>query len=122
MEKIAERWYLSDETQESAKLALRQENVTQQESLYGLVNAYTSAAHRLPNEGRYDLEVLAGHLAEHGVAAFAPAPRSTPRFSKPSGTNGDNGHSDTFDVVETARAMFEAQVMSRTPRKEVVRS
>ena len=123
MEKIAERWNLSDETQESAKLALRQENASQQESLYGLVNAYTSAAQKLPDSGRYDLEVLAGNLAQHGVAAFAPQRSSvSPRLPKQSETNGDNGHDEPFDVVETAREMFEAQVMSRSPRKEVVRS
>ena len=115
MEQIAQRWHLSDETQQNAKLALRQESASQQESLYGLVNAYTSAAQRLPDEGRYDLEVLAGHLAAHGVASFAPNRRS-------SGANTRiNGHGDEpFDVVETAREMFEAQVMSRSPRKEVV--
>ena len=121
MEKIAERWHLSDETQENAKLALRQEKASQQESLYGLVNAYTSAAQRLPDEGRYDLEVLAGTLAEHGVASFAPQRRSSsPRSPKPSETNGNSGHSESFDVVETAREMFEAQVISRTPHPEVV--
>ena len=123
MDKIAEKWNLSDETQESAKLALRQENASQQESLYGLVNAYTSAAQRLPDSGRYDLEVLAGNLAQHGVAAFAPHRSSvSPRLPKQRETNGDNGHDEPFDVVETAREMFEAQIMSRSARKEVVRS
>ena len=72
MEKIAERWHLSDETQETVKQSLKQEPPSQQESLYGLVNAYTAAARSLPDEQRYDLEVLAGNLAEHGVAAYAP--------------------------------------------------
>ena len=123
MEKIAEKWSLSDETQANAKLALRQENASQQESLYGLVNAYTSAAQKLPDSGRYDLEVLAGNLAQHGVAAFAPHRSSvSPHLLKQRESNGENGYDEPFDVVETAREMFEAQVMSRAPRKEVVRS
>ncbi len=121
MAKIAEKWNLSDETQESAKLALRRENASQQESLYGLVNAYTSAAQKLPDSGRYDLEVLAGNLAEHGVAAFAPQRFSaSPRYPKQREVESD---SEPFDVVETAREMFEAQVMSRQPHtraREVV--
>lgn len=119
MEKIAQRWNLSDETQESAKLALRQENASQQESLYGLVNAYTSAAQRLPDSGRYDLEVLAGNLAQHGVAAFAPQrSSSSPRHPKQRDLKNEDGD-ESFDIVETAREMFEAQVMSRQPRPRV---
>ena len=118
MEKIAEKWNLSDETQERAKLALRQENASQQESLYGLVNAYTSAAQRLPDSGRYDLEVLAGNLAQHGVTAFAPHRFSpSPRLSKQSETSNDGDK--PFNVVETAREMFEAQVMSRQPLSRI---
>lgn len=72
LEKIAERWHLSEETQETVKQSLQREPASQQESLYGLVNAYTAAAQHLPDEGRYDLEVLAGNLAAQGVAAYAP--------------------------------------------------
>ena len=119
MEKIAQQWNLSDETQESAKLALRRENASQQESLYGLVNAYTSAAQRLPDSGRYDLEVLAGNLAQHGVAAFAPhRSSSSPRLPKQREVR-NNVCDEPFDVVETAREMFDAQVMSRQPRERV---
>ncbi len=51
------------------KLSLLGEPSGQQESLYGLVNAVTSAAQRLSLDERYDLEVLAGHLLESGLPA-----------------------------------------------------
>ena len=102
---------------------MRQENASQQESLYGLVNAYTSAAQKIARLKvatiwKFWLE----HLAEYGVASFAPQrafvfAAFTQTNAKPMNDEDD----EPFDVVETAREMFEAQVISRTPRKEVVR-
>ena len=108
IERIGERWHLSQSVQEGILGDLRREPVRVQETVYGVVNALTSAAQRLPAEGRYDLEVLAGHLAEHGVAAYAPKRRHEPQEN---GRNGDQ----PFDVVETAREMLDAQIVSRRP-------
>lgn len=108
IERIGERWHLSQSMQEGILNDLRREPVRVQETVYGVVNALTSAAQRLPAEGRYDLEVLAGHLAEHGVAAYAPKRRHEPV------ENGHNGE-EPFDVVETAREMLDAQIVSRRP-------
>jgi hypothetical protein len=66
---LAARWNLSETTQEWMKLSLLGEPTGQQESLYGLVNAATSAAQRLSLDERYDLEVLAGQLLESGLPA-----------------------------------------------------
>jgi hypothetical protein len=72
IERLGERWKLSELVQEGIKSALARDVPQHQESLYGLVNAFTATAQQLSDEARYDLEVLAGRLAEHGVAAYAP--------------------------------------------------
>ncbi len=108
IERIGERWHLSQSVQEGILSDLRREPLRVQETVYGVVNALTSAAQRLPAEGRYDMEVLAGHLAEQGVAAYAPKRRHEPPG------NGHNGD-EPFDVVETAREMLDAQIVSRRP-------
>ena len=134
MEKIAEKWHLSDETQETVKQSLRQEPASQQESLYGLVNAYTAAAQKLPDESRYDLEVLAGQLAEHGVANYAPRRKKRSAIEgdavdsvEPQARNGQHPAETTSDsalaepaiveksVVELAREMFDAEIVGRIP-------
>lgn len=126
MERIAERWHLSDETQETVKQSLKQELPSQQESLYGLVNAYTAAARSLPDEQRYDLEVLAGNLAEHGVAAYAPRHKRRERGVvddvEPQARSGQAHdetapHSGTVEssIVELAREMFDAEIVGRVP-------
>ena len=134
VENISERWHLSDESQESVKQALRQEPSSQQESLYGLVNAFTAAARSLPDEQRYDLEVLAGQLAEHGVAAFAPRRKKrgalepseiqieprTGRSELPAGSHSDPALAEPSviepsiaepSIVELARDMFQAEIV-----------
>lgn len=76
---LAARWSLSETTQELMKLSLLGESASQQETLYGLVNALTNAAQRLPIDERYDLEVLAGSLLDGSLPAsplLAPATRS----------------------------------------------
>lgn len=64
---LSERWELSDSTQELIRFHLLAEtSVQQQETLYGLANAITAAAQRLPVDERYELEVRAGQLIEQG--------------------------------------------------------
>lgn len=121
IERIGERWHLSQAVQEDIVSDLRREPPLIQETVYGVVNAFTSVAQRLPAESRYDLEVLAGHLAEQGVAAYAPKRRED-------STNGGAGLTkssshESFDAVEAVREMLGAQVVSRlpAPRREVNR-
>lgn len=130
MEKIGEKWHLSEEVQQTAQKALLQEPASQQESLYGLVNAYTAAAQRLPDEMRYDLEVLAGNLAQHGVAAYAPKiqkrimamnngldssqPSDSDSSADETASNGSSGQSlgnKGLDIIQLAREMFQASVV-----------
>ena len=133
MATIAEKWHLGEETTEAAQKALLHEAPAQQESLYGLVNAYTAAAQRLPDEKRYGLEVLAGHLAQHGVSAYTPKrsksqlPELRRRELAPNLEGGNSSPSDSegtdatgfdvteFDVVEAAQEMFEAEIVARQP-------
>jgi len=68
LSRIAKHWSLSQSTQEQMKRSLLAERPDQQETLYGMVNALTNAAQLLPADDRYDLEVLAGHLVEHGIS------------------------------------------------------
>jgi hypothetical protein len=74
IEKLGERWYLGEETQEAAKRALLREPSDRQHSAYALINAFTSAAQGLSDDKRYDLEVMAGEMARYGVPAFALSP------------------------------------------------
>lgn len=127
LEKIAERWHLSDETQESVKGALKREPAGQQESLFGLVNAFTSAAQTLPDDQRYDLEVLAGNLAAHGVSAYAPSRKKrkgsaelTDELETPVTRETPESEQPTNSVVEPsimelAREMFDAEIVGRVP-------
>ena len=82
LEQLAQKKGLPDHLRQAMTQALQREG-KQSETLYGVVNAVTEAAQRLPDEARYDLEVLAGHLAEHGVAAYAPrrSPSKTVRIA-----------------------------------------
>jgi hypothetical protein len=131
MEKIAEKWHLSEETQEAAKRALLQEPTSQQETLYSLTNAYTAAARSLPDEARYDLEILAGNLAEHGVAAYMPRRKKHERGGmadvEAQPRNGRHNEAllqgdsatppkESKSIVELAREMFDAEIVGRTPR------
>jgi Domain of unknown function (DUF932) len=92
LERIAERWNLSQQTQEQVRRSLLAEKAGQQETLYGLTNSLTSAAQLLPADQRYDLEVLAGHLVEHGVSkslAIKGSVRKAPIASAAVMPNGD---------------------------------
>jgi hypothetical protein len=62
---LGQIWGLTRETQEFVKLALLGEpRHCQQETLYGLVNALTNAAQRLPVDDRFQLETLAAILID----------------------------------------------------------
>jgi hypothetical protein len=75
IERLSNHWHLSEATQELAKASLLGEPAIVQESAYGLLNAFTAAAQSLEGEKRYDLEMLASSLAQHGVPQFALATR-----------------------------------------------
>jgi hypothetical protein len=75
LKRLGERWHLSQGVQESALHAMRQEPAGVQETVYGLVNGLTRAAQELSMDHRYDLEVLAGRLAEQGLPSWARSGR-----------------------------------------------
>jgi hypothetical protein len=63
--RLGEAWRLSKETREFIRLALLGEpRHCQHDTLYGLVNALTNAAQRLPVDERFRLETLAGVLID----------------------------------------------------------
>lgn len=102
IEQLGSRWMLSQGTQEAVKAALLRENPAQQETLYGLINAFTYTAQAMPDEARYDLEVLAGHLAEQGVKSLKASSRKTPLALPPAERT----------PVELAREIIEAREVS----------
>lgn len=61
---LALRWRLSDALRERVEENLSAAPTHEQNSLYGLANAVTSAAQSLPPDERYDLETLAGTLMD----------------------------------------------------------
>jgi hypothetical protein len=67
VETMGEFWGLSETVQAQVSTALLRETRSQQETLYGLVNAFTNAAQTLLPDERYTLEALAGHLLERGM-------------------------------------------------------
>lgn len=71
IERLGERWGLSQTTQNTARVAIAREAPGVQETAYGLVQGLTEAAQLLPDMARHDLEVLAGRLAENGVPKWA---------------------------------------------------
>ena len=87
IEQLGSRWMLSQSTQEAVKSALLREVLSQQETLYGLINAFTYTAQAMPDEARYDLEVLAGHLAEQGVRSLKALPGKAPLALPQAGLN-----------------------------------
>jgi hypothetical protein len=133
LKRLGERWHLSQSVQEMALHSMRQEPSHVQETVYGLVNGLTRAAQELSMDHRYDLEVLAGHLAERGVPAWAspahpPMGRlsltgagiSTPSLPPSSSSNHilarepaqDTNGEQPYDAVHLAQEMFEAEVIS----------
>ncbi len=78
LERLSERWSLSETTQSVAHAALQRESPKVQETCYGLVQGLTEAAQILPDAARHDLEVLAGNLAQNGVPKWALSPAEMP--------------------------------------------
>lgn len=105
---LSEQWRLSERTQELVTASLLSEAPSQQETVYGLVNAFTSAAHHLDPEERYRIETLAARLAETGI------PRSRSRNALPSPQEGDP--QSGFD----SPSGFDAAVPSRNGRSRAV--
>ena len=64
---LGETWGLSESLQLQVTNSLKQETRGQQETLYGLVNAFTNVAQSLNPDDRYSLEALAGDLLERGI-------------------------------------------------------
>ena len=62
IEVLADAWKLSKQTAEYIRFGLYGES--HQDTLYGLVNAVTSAAQKLPVESRFELETLASVLID----------------------------------------------------------
>lgn len=80
---LGETWGLSETLQTQVTTSLKQELRGQQETLYGLVNAFTNVAQTLPPDDRYSLEALAGELLERGIPkteAVGEKPRSRERI------------------------------------------
>jgi len=109
IKRIAGNWNLSQGTEERVLQALLAERSSQQETLYGVVNAFTNAAQTLPADDRYDLEVLAGHLVEHGISqslrvrSSAKRRAGRERASDP-GRNGDFSNGRHLTVQDAASA------------------
>lgn len=138
LEKLGERHSLSANTQEAAKRSLLAERHEQQNTVYGLVNGLTRAAQTLPDENRYDLEVLAGRLADGGLNALL---NGAPKRRKGSVKHPLDGHGDenqgswhgkiapsdnteeeddvAWSPVEMAARMFEAEIVSVVPHRRV---
>lgn len=74
LDRIGLSWDLSKSTQELVRDALLRETPSQQQTLYGLINAVTHAARWLPLDDRYQLEALAGSLMQKGLDSL-PAPK-----------------------------------------------
>lgn len=69
---LAHKWQLTLKTQEAILAGLAAAPRGQQETLYGLVNAITSAAQTLSPDDRYSLEALAGTLLDTGDGPVTP--------------------------------------------------
>jgi hypothetical protein len=110
LKKIAERWNLTQQTQEQARRSLLAERVGQQETLYGVVNALTNAAQLLPADHRYDVEVLAGHLLEHGISKSLSLKGSARRMATGSemmeATGGQALHEPAVNGGSTGHASY----------------
>ncbi|RYF59399.1 MAG: hypothetical protein EOO39_33280 [Cytophagaceae bacterium] len=87
--KIAIDWGLTQATEEAVKAAILTEHRSQHETLYGLINGFTSAAQGLAPDERYTLEVNAGRLLEN-------------RLRESSFSDSDTGGSEPVRLIETA--------------------
>jgi hypothetical protein len=116
LQRLGERWHLGQDVQATALHSMEQEKPGQQESVYSLVNGLTRAAQDLSMDARYDLEILAGRLVEHGLPAWAQAAIPVQSFSLASITSTPATHeSSTPDAVGLAQEMFKAKVVGSRP-------
>lgn len=72
--KLTTQWGLSKATETNIRQSLASERPGQQETVYGLVNAVTNAAHALAPDDRYSLEALASTLLDGDAARPAREP------------------------------------------------
>jgi hypothetical protein len=102
---FARLWQQSEQTAEIAKAALLTEPTGMQHSVYAIINAFTHAAQSLPDEKRYELELLAGQLAQEGdlVSVLDRAERA--------GRRQDGG----AEIAGYAARVFGAEVVGRYP-------
>jgi len=78
---LSSSWGLSSVTSDKVKHTLSTEPFGQQETLYGLVNAFTQTAQTLNPDDRYSLEVLSGTLLEKGLSLLTTKPKpQEPRY------------------------------------------
>lgn len=135
LEVLGERWRLSQNTQEAVKASMRREPAAVQETLYGLVNGLTRAAQGLPDDDRYDLEVLAGQLAEKGVPAYARSRierAEVPSVETESESEDEEQvaapEAEAPSIIQLAQEMFQADVVGSSNsihgngHREVVRT
>ena len=100
---LGERWGLSLRTRQMIRICLLAMPASHQESLWGLVNAVTQAAQTLPPDDRYDLEALAGGLAEHGLPKATPVSR---RLSAPEGEDPLDGRRRIMTITKHGRRLW----------------
>lgn len=109
LERLGIRMGLSQGVLDEVRRSMLSERPDQQSTLYGLVNGLTRAAQSLPDENRYDLEVLAGRLAETGLRSLdGDSPR---RRSRPRTHNSEPDTEDTWSAVDAAEEMFDAAIV-----------
>lgn len=138
LEKLGERWHLSQHTQDAVKAAVGREPTRLQETLYGLVNGFTQVAQGLANDDRYDMEVMAGRLAENGIPAFArskrekslavksdfaPTAEENDEYLEDEHSTAEVAESDVAmsetstqepSIIDLAREMFDAEIVDST--------
>ena len=119
LERLGIRMGLSQSVLDAARRSMLSERSDQQATLYSLVNGLTWAAQSLPDENRYDLEVLAGRLAETGLRSLDGD--GLGRRSRPRTRNGAQDTEDNWSAVDAAEEMFEAEIASTSTGREVER-
>ena len=77
---LGEQWSLSQWVQERITANLLAEPAADQDLVWCLINAVTLAAQSLSPDARYDLEVKAGLLAEHGFAKLGTKDSGASRY------------------------------------------
>ena len=117
LERLGIRMGLSQGVLDAARRSMLSERPDQQSTLYGLVNGLTRAAQSLPAEDRYDLEVLAGRLAETGLKSLdADGPPRSRRSTRRGEADAD---ADDDWPAANAGEVFEAVGASASGGREV---